>query len=302
MPIQNEAALHHIREFHSPKRVAKAVSLLSQPGAAAVAGGTDVAVDYREDLEVLVDITRLGLNKIRRRQGALHIGAAVTMHDLTSSRTIRRLADGILADAAESFISQQIRNTATLGGNLARGSPAADLPPALLALDAVAEIRGAKPEGGLEERRVPLTEFFTGPGKSVLGGGLLVGVAVPPADGRRGSFLKIGRTAEDIALVNAGVSLRLEDGRCRDVRIALGAVGPTPMRVPEAEAVLEGQAPTAGLLEDAARIVREGVEPIDDHRAGAVYRRKVSGVLARRGLEACLRNAGLQAVAGRGEG
>ncbi len=286
--------MQHVREFHSPKKVAEAVSLLRKKGAVAVAGGTDVAVDRGEDVRILVDVTRLRLNKIQRRKGALYLGAAVSVHDLASSETVRGLADGILADAAGSFISQQIRNAATLGGNLARSSPAADLPPALLALDAVAHIQGAN-----RERRVPLTKFFTGPGESVLGNGLLVGVSIPHLEGRRGSFLKIGRTAEDIAIVNAGVSLRAEGGRCRDVRIALGGAGPTPMRIPEAEAVLEGEeilgdpARAAKRLEEAARIVRKKVKPVDDHRAGAAYRRKVSGVLARRGLENCLRFAGL---------
>jgi carbon-monoxide dehydrogenase medium subunit len=194
----------------------------------------------------------------------------------------------MLSDAAESFISRQIRNAATLGGNLAGGSPSADLPPALLALDAVVHIRGAA-----GERSVPLAEFFTGPGRTVLEGGLLTRVTLPDPEGRRGSFLKVGRTAEDVAIVNAGTSLRVEDGRCRDVRIALGAVGETPMRIPEAEALLEGKAPTAALLAEAEGMVRQGVRPVDDHRAGAAYRRKVGGVLARRGLETCLRNAGL---------
>jgi carbon-monoxide dehydrogenase medium subunit len=233
------------------------------------------------------------MDEIRREEGAIYLGAAVTIHDLVSSEITTGLADGILAEAAESFISQQIRNAATLGGNLARSSPAADLPPPLLALDAVAVIQGANEKGGVEERLVPLTEFFTGPGKNVLGSDLLVGVSIPDSEGRRGSFLKIGRTAEDLAIVNAGVSLRLEEGRCRDVRIALGAVGPTPMRIPEAEKALEERTPEAKYLEEAAQIVQESVQPVSDHRASAAYRRRVSGVLSRRGLEVCLRRAGV---------
>ena len=287
--------MENIREFHSPKTADDALTLLQRPGAAAVAGGTDVAVRLGEDVEILVDVTRLGWNEIRAENGALSLGATVTMHDLISSEAVRGTADGMLSDAAESFISRQIRNAATLGGNLASGAPAADLPPALLALDAVVHIRGAAGGG---ERAVPLSEFFTGPGQTVLEGGLLTRVTLPHPEGRRGSFLKVGRTAEDLAIVNAGVSLRVEDGRCRDVRIALGAVGETPMRVPEAEALLEGKAPAADLLAKAADTVRARIRPIDDHRAGAAYRKKVGGVLARRGLETCLRNAGLGPEAG----
>ena len=139
----------------------------------------------------------------------------------------------------------------------------------------------------------PLNDFFKGPGENALEGGLLTAVTIPDPEGRRGCFLKVGRTSEDLALVNAGVSLRIRDGTCRDVRIALGSVGPAPMRVPDAESVVEGSEPSAALLEEAAAKVTENVEPRDDHRAGAAYRRQVSGVLARRGLETCLRNAGV---------
>lgn len=285
--------MEEILEFHSPRTIAEAVALLKRKGAAAVAGGTDISINRRGDIETLVDITRLGMDEIRREEGAIYLGAAVTVHDLASSEITKGLADGMVADAAGSFISQQIRNAATLGGNLARSSPAADLPPSLLALDAVAVIKGANEKGRVEERRVPLTEFFTGPGKNVLNGDLLVGISIPELEGCRGSFQKIGRTSEDLAIVNAGVSLRLEEGRYRNVRIALGAVGPTPMRMYEAEKALDEQMVEAKPLEDVARIVQECVKPVNDHRASAAYRRKVSGVLVRRGLEACLRRAGV---------
>ncbi len=285
--------MEEIREFHSPRTIAEAVALLKRKGAAAVAGGTDISINRRGDIETLVDITGLGMDQIRREKSEIYLGAAVTVHDLASSVITLELADGIVADAAGSFISQQIRNAATLGGNLARSSPAADLPPSLLALDAVAVIQGVNEMDKIEERRVPLTEFFTGPGENVLRSGLLVGVSIPDLAGRRGSFQKIGRTAEDLAIVNVGVTLRVEEGRCRDVRIALGAVGPTPMRIFQAEKALEEQMIEAKYLEEVGRIVQECVKPVNDHRASAAYRRKVSGVLVRRGLEACLRRAGV---------
>ena len=268
--------MEHIREYHTPGTVEEALSLLQREGAFLVAGGTDVTVHHGEETEILVDITRIGLNEIRRDEQGVHIGAAATMFDLTASEIIASVADGILSEAAESFISRQIRHAATLGGNLSHSSPAADLPPPLLALDATVHIR--RDDGDAE---------------NALEGGLLTAVTIPDPEGRRGCFLKVGRTSEDLALVNAGVSLRIRDGTCRDVRIALGSVGPAPMRVPDAESVVEGSEPSAALLEEAAAKVTENVEPRDDHRAGAAYRRQVSGVLARRGLETCLRNAGV---------
>ena len=286
--MREECAVEHIREYHTPGTVEEALSLLQREGAFLVAGGTDVTVHHGEETEILVDITRIGLNEIRRDEQGVHIGAAATMFDLTASEIIASVADGILSEAAESFISRQIRHAATLGGNLARSSPAADLPPPLLALDATIHIR--RDDGDAE---FPLNDFFKGPGENALEGGLLTAVTIPDPESRRGCFLKVGRTSEDLALVNAGVSLRIRDGICRDVRIALGSVGPAPMRVPDAESVVEGSEPSAALLEEAAAKVTENVEPRDDHRAGAAYRRQVSGVLARRGLETCLRNAGV---------
>ena len=280
--------MDYVREYHTPGTVEEVLSLLQREGAILVAGGTDVAVKQGKKAEILVDITRVGLNEIRQDEEGIHIGAAATIFDLADSQTIALIADGILSDAAASFISRQIRHAATLGGNLAGSSPAADLPPALLALDAVVHIRR---EG--ESLDLSADDFFIGPGQNALEGGLLEGVTIPETADRRGAFLKVGRTSEDLAIVNAGVSLRLEGSICRDVRIALGSVGPTPMRVPDAESLLEEREPTATLLEVVAEKVREKVKPHDDHRAGAAYRRQVSGVLARRGLEICLRNGGV---------
>lgn len=280
--------MDYVREYHTPGTVEEVLSLLQREGAVLVAGGTDVAAKQGNKTEILVDITRVGLNEIRQDEKGIHIGAAATVFDLANSQTIALIADGILSDAAASFISRQIRHAATLGGNLASSSPAADLPPALLALDAVVHIRR---EG--ESVDLSLANFFRGPGQNALEGGLLEGVTIPEPSGWQGAFLKVGRTSEDLAIVNAGVSLRLEENICQDVRIALGSVGPIPMRVLDAESLLEGQESTATLLEAVAEKVREKVEPHDDHRARAAYRRQVSGVLARRGLEACLRNAGI---------
>jgi carbon-monoxide dehydrogenase medium subunit len=167
---------------------------------------------------------------------------------------------------------------------VANALPAADTPPALLALDA--RVRWV----GESEREVPLNGFFAGPRKTVLPRGNIVTALVipPPPPGLRGAFIKFGRTQKDIAIVNVAVAVAAEDARCRHARIALDAVAPTPIRVPEAERLLEAQGFGEAVLDAVAALVSRAVRPISDHRASAEYRRRLSGSLVRRALVACL--------------
>jgi carbon-monoxide dehydrogenase medium subunit len=234
----------------------------------------------------LIDITHAGLSYIRRRGKACVIGATTTMATIENSPAIRALAGGILARAAATCGSVQIRNMATLGGNLANGSPAADTATPLLALDAevvLADARG--------RRKIPLTEFYSGPRKTRA---LLIEVAIPALPrGGRWSFQKLGRTESDISLVNVAAGLQLDSkGRAKWVRIALGAVAPTPIRAVHAEKFLAGrkveESTLAEVCDEAAREVR----PITDVRASAEYRREMCRVLVRRALEECAAGTG----------
>jgi carbon-monoxide dehydrogenase medium subunit len=180
----------------------------------------------------------------------------------------------------------QIRNMATLGGNLAHGSPAADTATPLLALDAevvLADARG--------RRKIPLTEFYSGRGKTKT---LIVEVAIPALPrGGRWSFQKLGRTASDISLVNAAAGLQLDSkGRVKWVRIAVGAVAPTPMRAVHAEKLLLGGTVDEGTLTEVCDEVAREVRPISDVRASAEYRRETVRVLVRRALEECAAGTG----------
>ena len=283
----------HIQAFYQPSSIREAVRLLrSGRGRGRVlAGGTDLAVQADRSLRFLVDITRLGLDYIRQRGNAWAIGATTTMAALEYSPKIRGLADGILARAASSCGSMQIRNMATVGGNLASASPAADTPPPLLALDAVVVLAG--PRG---RRKMPLADFFASPGKTALNGTLLVEIVIPPLPrgGRTGwSFQKLGRIQTDIAVVNVAAGLRVDPARrCTWARIALGAVAPTPMRARKAEALLIGHVLEPGLVEHVAEEVAQEVRPITDLRASAGYRREMSRVLVRRALEECAERVG----------
>lgn len=243
-------------------------------------------VEGGRSIRFLIDITHAGLSYIRRRGKACVIGATTTMAALENSPAIRALAGGILARAAATCGSVQIRNMATLGGNLANGSPAADTATPLLALDAevvLADARG--------RRKIPLTEFYSGLRRTRA---LIVEVAIPALPrGGRWSFQKLGRTESDISLVNAAAGLQLDSqGRVKWARIALGAVAPTPMRAVNAEKLLVGCKVDQSTLAEVCDEVAREVRPITDVRASAEYRREMCRVLVRRALEECAAGTG----------
>jgi carbon-monoxide dehydrogenase medium subunit len=196
----------------------------------------------------------------------------------------------VLAAGANSVASYQLRNRATVGGNLCNASPAADTAPALLCLDAVVEVYG--PSGA---RRVPINEFFTGPGRTAMQRGeFLTSIHLPPPSGpAHGVYNKLGRTKiGDISMVSVAVNCRhSHDGPVW--RIAIGAAGPTPLRAFEAESGLAQDASPEGISR-AAELASAAARPIDDIRGSAAYRRAMVRVLSRRGIEAVL--AALQAA------
>ena len=206
-------------------------------------------------------------------------------------RYIRTLAGGILAKAAATCGSIQNRNMATVGGNLANASPAADTASVLLALDAEVVVASSS-----RKRTIALTEFYAGPHRTVLNGELLVEVVIPtlPRGGRMGwSFQKLGRSETDISLVNVAAGIQADaHGRIKWARIALGAVGPTPLRGRKAEELLLGNTLSEDLLTRVGAAVAKEVSPISDARASAEYRREMSAVLTRRALRECAAQAG----------
>lgn len=271
-----------ITTYYSPETVAEAVALLAEEGRTVIAGGTDLLVNPRYMIGVreVVDIRRLGLDYIRVEDNWLHIGAGATMRMVAKHPVVQELANGILARGAAVCGSPNIRNMATLVGNVASALPSADTPPSLLALGAEALLVSTR-----GERWVPLEKFFTGPARSVRVRELIQEVRVPMDTAvLQGGFYKIGRTAEDISIVSATTALTIKDGVIRSARIVMGAVAPTPLRAMQAEAALIGQLPTEEIFQRAAEIVREEVRPISDQRASADYRRRMSGVAALRAL------------------
>lgn len=250
------------------------------------AGGTDLLVLIRAGKVspgLLLDVKRLpGIGEIREEQDFLEIGAACPFSAIASHEAVGRWAP-TLAQAARSVGSTQIRFKGTLGGNIGTASPAGDGLTAAWGLDAALTLAGA--EG---TRTAPLCEFITGPRKTCLREGECIRsirIAKHPWSFQR--FFKVGRrNALAISVTNGMVALDVSrDGLVREARIALGAVGPTPLRLRSAEALVAGRRRNDVDLEAVARRVREEVAPIDDIRAGAAYRAYISGVWVRRLLE-----------------
>jgi carbon-monoxide dehydrogenase medium subunit len=284
-------------DYLAPTTIAEACAALTKAGdkARCLAGGTDILVQLREgrrDLDLLVDVKHIPeLNELAfdPRTG-LRIGAAVPCYRIYEDAAIARAYPGLI-DAAALIGGIQIQSRASLGGNLCNASPAADTIPALIALEGVCRIAG--PKG---TRDVPVESFCTAPGRTVLDRGeFLVGIHLPPPRPRSGAaYLRfIPRNEMDIAVVGAGVAVALDEKkqRCTTARVALAAVAPTPLLVPEAGAALVNGPLDDGLVEKSAELARAAARPISDMRGDADYRRHLVGVLVRRALQTALQRA-----------
>lgn len=271
-----------ISAYYNPATIEETVRLLAEEGRTVIAGGTDLLVNprYMVGVREVVDIRRLGLDYIIEEDGWLRIGAGTTMRSVARHPALQKLADGIVARSAAVCGSPNIRNIATLVGNVASALPSADTPPALLALDAQVVLTGTR-----GERAVSIDTFFIGPAQSVRERELIREIRLPLAPShRRGGFYKIGRTAEDISVVNAATTLVIEANVITHARLMLGAVAPTPLHARQAEQALSGQPATEETFARCVAIVREEVRPISDQRASADYRRRMSSIAALRAL------------------
>jgi carbon-monoxide dehydrogenase medium subunit len=283
-------------DYHEPTSIADAVALGARFGEAGrfLAGGTDLMIQMRRGRVAPRHVLSLhrvaGLDRIEE-------GDAVRLGALVTHRSIERcphFQGGLraLVEGAEVVGGHQIRNVATVGGNIVNASPAADVVPVLLALDATVTCLG--PDG---ERTLPLAGFLSGPGQTERRpGDLLTSIRfdrLPPRAAT--AFLKAGRRkAMEISVVCVAVRLTLDaaDARCREARIALGAVAPTTIRARAAERALEGQPLTDEVLRRAGRLAAGECAPIDDVRASARYRRLLVETLVPRALARCLERVG----------
>ncbi len=277
--------------YYTVDRLDQAVRLLADngPSARIVAGATDLLLEMergvRRGIDTLVDISRCpGLDRITLdEQGWIHLGPLVTHNQCASSRLMIERAFP-LARACWEVGAPQIRNRGTVAGNLITASPANDSITPLAALDARLTLRSAR-----GERVVPLAQFYTGVRQTVMEPDEVLSDIALRALGpeERGTFLKLGlRRAQAIALVNVAAVLRLRAGRVEHAALTLGAVAPTIIHAPEAEARLRGSDLSAEAIAEAASLAAAASRPIDDLRASAEYRREMVEVCTRRVLRA----------------
>lgn len=274
--------------YTRPLTIQEAITaLIGSDGALPLSGGTDLAVGMRHGSstpEVLVDLKAIPelASSIELEDGVFEIAANTVMTDLENDARVRTELPG-LVEAAEVVGSVQIRNRATLAGNLCNASPAADTPPVLIALGASVAVQG--PAGA---RMIPVDEFFTGYRATALTSGELitaVHVAQPPP-GSGSAFLKLGvRRAMEISIVCVGASLHIgPDGVIVSAGLGLGSVAPQTIRPEQAVQTLIGERPSEDLFAAAGAEAAQACSPIDDLRASGEYRRAMVSVLVRRAL------------------
>lgn len=286
----------HNFDYHSPNSLSEALALYQADLAHSryLAGGTDLFLlleHGQQDIRTVIDLKRIpNLAKIEATgDGAYRIGALTPMAEVEKHPDLLAACPA-LCEAASKVGGPAVRNRATLGGNVCNASPAADTATPLLVLDARCQVAG--PQG---ERTIPLAEFFESPRKSVLGPGeILVALEIPRSESNGGmrsgnAFARVTRSAMDIAVVNAAAWVCLDgQGNLTGLRVALGAVAPTPLLLKNvAQAHLEKPVdgtPLQTLLETVRAEAEAAAKPIDDVRASAAYRQDVAGTLAQRAV------------------
>jgi CO/xanthine dehydrogenase FAD-binding subunit len=273
----------NLKEYCRPSSVEEAVALKRELGERAVylAGATDLMVHRPSRVERAIDIRHAGIAFAGQNGDWYVIGGGALLRD--AEEAMKDVCGGMLRRALRETAPWLIRNAATVAGNIANASPAADSVPALLVLDAQLHL------GAGDSDNVSLGSVFVGPHRTTLGDRLIHEIRIPrSAADRHGAFIKLARSKSDIALVNVAVAFTRDGDRLRDVRIALGAVAPTPIRATGAEALIEGEVASPRALAEVERHVREDVRPISDWRASAEYRTRMSGVLVRRAVQHAL--------------
>ena len=275
-------------ELAEPQTLKDACALLSDDGdAKALAGGTALLTLIKHG--IFVPKTLVNLKKIGGMSGidydtqrGLRIGALTTIYDIESSPLVGQYYP-TLAEACHVVANIRIRNMATIGGNLANGDYQSDPPTALVALDAGVELMGRT-----GTRQMKLSEFLLGSYETALEPGeLLSAIVVPPPDSWRGTYVKFTTgSSEERPCAGIAALLRTDQGLCRDLRLVVGAVSPRPVRMQHAEEFARGKEITEAVLQTISTEASRVVEPIDDLRGSASYKRHLVGMLVRRALAA----------------
>ncbi|MBW1801527.1 MAG: xanthine dehydrogenase family protein subunit M [Deltaproteobacteria bacterium] len=276
-------------DYYRPQDLREAFRLMSQFGDRAryIAGGTDIIVRMKQKTvqpDALVSLRGIKALTGFTHNGGLSLGSMTLLRDIEREPVIARDYP-ILVESARMLANPQVRNVATIGGNLCNAAPSADCAPPLLVMEARMIL-----EGPDRMREIAADRFFTGPGETCMDRTeVLKSIHIPKMRNRTGAaFFKTGRVTQDIAIVNAAALLVMEGKLCRKCRLSVGAVAPTPLRLEKAEKLVEGEQIDPDLLDRVEDLVRETVKPITDVRSTADYRRALSGVLVKRAIQKTL--------------
>jgi carbon-monoxide dehydrogenase medium subunit len=273
-------------QYLAAKTIDEAVLAHNQANGSArfLAGGTDLLVQIKSGIkkpDLVIDVKKIvELNSIDEvSENEFVIGASVSGANLNRNKKFASLWPGVL-EAFRLIGSEQIQGRASLGGNLCNGSPAGDSVPALIAAGCLAVIAG--PDG---RKELPIEEFHTGPGRTILNNGeMLVSLKFPKREKNSAdAYLRMTpRTEMDIAVVGCGVNITLENDICTSARVSLGAVAPTPLLIKEASEIMTGTNLNDEVLEKVSKLCMDSCNPINDKRGTIEYRTKVAGVLFKR--------------------
>lgn len=282
-------------EYSEPNSIEEALTILnknSDEQYKVYAGGTDVLLKLKQRVikipKCLINLKQIpNLNYIKNNEkNELCIGATTTISDVANSPLVKK-QHFILANAASSIAGIQVRNRGTIAGNICNAVPSADSAPALLTLNA--KLLCVSNKG---ERIVPIEEFFVGPNENILEQNeLLKEIQIPNVeDNMKGNYIKLSpRSKMEIAVVGVAALTSLKNNKFKEVRIALGAVAPTPIRAMKAESILKGEPVNEELIKKAAEMAARESKPIDDHRASAEYRKMMVEVLVKRAINTTLK-------------
>jgi carbon-monoxide dehydrogenase medium subunit len=287
----NTRILKHQFDYLNPREMGEVLELLDQHGSQAqvIAGGTDVIPNLKlENIapQVLVSVANVSDLSFIEDGDSLRIGAGTKLRAV-ARHCFGSAGYGALHDALVSIGKIQVLNMGTLAGNLCTASPAADSAPALLVLDGSVKLVSSK-----AERTVALVDFFQGPGRTVKEPNELMTEIIIPQPPTASAFVKMARVESDISKITCAVSLTRSGDAIASCKIAMGAVAPTPIRIPEAEKVLAGGVPLPAMIEEAGRQAAQGIKPVSDVRSTADYRTQVAPRLFRDTFELAWKRAG----------
>lgn len=290
--------MKNLKEFYYPKTLEEALEILSENEASEmlnipVAGSTGIVFSKKPTVKALVDINRIGLDYIKKDRGTVKIGAATVVRKIARSEIIKNMAGGVLSKAAGSIGSILIRNSCTIGGNIADLRIWSDSPSALLVLGAKIKINSKE-----KERIIKAEEFFSQkPSRTLLKTEMVTEIIIPaPPKNAAGSFIKFGRTKVDYTLMDVSSYFEINDERLINVRIAISGVTLFPKRLKELEKFIEGKIFSEKLLKEIEDKGREEIDPLKTYKASKEYRKHLAGVLLKRSVEESYRGKGKEVI------